>query len=157
MHVAHADEEASAQQEALGIVGVKPLLRRVLPNQCAGGLVGNRCSIISPQRRIEIDMLEFSGIEFRNVEQPPSVALKLVQLDEAGRPMFGPNRECCSLPTCCITSRPGRARQFSSVTYVTLDMLECALPSSKKTPQYGQARPLSHERPCAICWPAARR
>ena len=42
--------------------------------------------------RIEIDMIEFSGIEFRHVDNRV-MGLKLVQLGLSGAAMFGPNRE----------------------------------------------------------------
>ena len=62
MHV-HADEEASAQQEALGIVGVNlcygAFFLSHVPEELVESLLDNLTT-----RRIEIDMLELSGIEF---------------------------------------------------------------------------------------------
>ena len=42
--------------------------------------------------RIEIDMVEFSGIEFRHVDNRV-MSLKLVQLGLSGAAMFGPSGE----------------------------------------------------------------
>src|SRR5439155_991990 len=91
MHVLLLDEEASAQQEALGIVGVNlcygAFFLSHVPEELVESLLDNLTT-----RRIEIDMLEFSGIEFRNVDNR-IMALKLVQLGLSGAAMFGPNRE----------------------------------------------------------------
>jgi len=59
-------------------VGVKPLLRRIFPKSRAEELVESLLDNLTT-RRLEIDMLEFSGIEFRNVDNRV-MALKLVQI-----------------------------------------------------------------------------
>ena len=91
MHVRMLDEEASAQQEALGMVGVNlcygAFFLSHVPEELVESLLDNLTT-----RRIEIDMLEFSGIEFRNVDNR-IMALKLVQVGLSGAAMFGPNRE----------------------------------------------------------------
>src|SRR5437879_9610303 len=85
------DEEASAQQEALGIVGVNlcygAFFLSHVPEELVESLLDNLTT-----RRIEIDMLELRGIEFRNVDNR-IMALKLVQLGISGAAMFDPNRE----------------------------------------------------------------
>ena len=48
IHVRMLDAEASLQQEALGIVGVNLLLRRVFSASRAGASSSNRCSTSSP-------------------------------------------------------------------------------------------------------------
>src|SRR5206468_2431707 len=91
MHVRMLDEEASGQQEALGIVGVNlcygAFFLSHVPEELVESLLDNLTT-----RRLEIDMLEFSGIEFRNVDNRV-MALKLVQIGLSGAAMFGPNRE----------------------------------------------------------------
>jgi hypothetical protein len=85
-------------------------------------------------RRIEIDMLEFSGIEFRNVDNR-LMALRLVQLGLSGAAMFGPNREVLQ-PSDVLHKKAVLVERgsFRPVTYVNIDMLECALAKFKEDP-----------------------
>jgi hypothetical protein len=85
-------------------------------------------------RRLEIDMLEFSGIEFRNVDNR-IMALKLVQLGLSGAAMFGPNREVLQ-PSDMLHNKAVLVERgsFRPVTHVNLDMLECALAKFKEDP-----------------------
>src|SRR4029434_10475377 len=78
-------------------------------------------------RRIEIDMLEFSGIEFRNVDNR-IMALKLVQVGLSGAAMFGPNREVLQ-PSDMLHNKAVLVERgsFRPVTYVNLDMFQSAL------------------------------
>src|SRR5205823_5095593 len=127
------DEEASAQQEALGIVGVNlcygAFFLSHVPEELVESLLDNLTT-----RRIEIDMLEFSGIEFRNVDNR-IMALKLVQLGLSGAAMFGPNREVLQ-PSDMLHNKAVLVERgsFRPVTYVNLDMLECALAKFKEDP-----------------------
>jgi hypothetical protein len=133
MHVRMLDEQASAQQEALGIVGVNlcygAFFLNHLPEELVESLLDNLTA-----RRIEIDMLEFSGIEFRNVDNR-IMALKLVQLQLSGAAMFGPNREVLQ-PSDALHNKAVLVERgsFRPVTYVNLDMLECALAKFKEDP-----------------------
>jgi len=133
MHLRMLDEEASAQQEALGIVGVNlcygAFFLSHVPEELVESLLDNLTT-----RRIEIDMLEFSGIEFRNVDNR-IMALKLVQLGLSGAAMFGPNREVLQ-PSDMLHSKAVLVERgsFRPVTYVNLDMLECALAKFKEDP-----------------------
>src|SRR4029077_4945825 len=94
-------------------------------------------------RRLEIDMLEFSGIEFRNVDNRIT-ALKLVQVGLSGAAMFGPNREVLQpsdmLQNKAVLVEPG---SFRPVTHVTLDMLDCAKAKFKEAPGLGNKPILS--------------
>src|SRR5713226_9076166 len=91
MHVRMQDAEASLQQEALGIVGVNlcygAFFHHHEPDQLVESLLDKLTT-----GRIEIDMIEFAGIEFRYVDNR-LMALKLVQLGLSGVAMFGPDRE----------------------------------------------------------------
>jgi hypothetical protein len=133
MHVRMLDEEASAQQEALGIVGVNlcygAFFLSHVPEELLESLLDNLTA-----RRIEIDMLEFSGIEFRSVDNR-IMALKLVQLRLSGAAMFGPNREVLQ-PSDALHNKAVLVERgsFRPVTYVNLDMLECALAEFKEDP-----------------------
>src|SRR5437867_11243675 len=119
MHVRMLDEEASAQQEALGIVGVNlcdgAFFLSHVPEELVESLLDNLTT-----RRIEIDMLEFSGIEFRNVDRR-IMALKLVQLGLSGAAMFGPNREVLQ-PSDMLNSKAVLVERcsFRQVSHVSL-------------------------------------
>src|SRR5438045_3184877 len=133
MHVRMLDEEASAQQEALGIVGVNlcygAFFLSHVPEELVESLLDNLTT-----RRLEIDMLELSGIEFRNVDNR-IMALKLVQLGLSGAAMFGPNREVLQ-PSDMLHNKAVLVERgsFRPVTYVNIDMLECALAKFKQEP-----------------------
>ena len=72
------EQENGLQQEALGIVGVNLLYAAFFlhhkPHLMLESLLDNLTTA-----RIEIDMIEFSGIEFRHVDNRV-MSLKLVQL-----------------------------------------------------------------------------
>jgi len=78
LHVRMLDDENSLQQEALGIVGVNLLYAACFlhhkPEMMLESLLDNLTT-----KRIEIDMIEFSGIEFRHVDNRV-MSLRLVQL-----------------------------------------------------------------------------
>ncbi len=133
MHVRMLDEEASAQQEALGMVGVNlcygAFFLSHVPEELVESLLDNLTT-----RRIEIDMLEFSGIEFRNVDNR-IMALKLVQVGLSGAAMFGPNREVLQ-PSDMLHNKAVLVERgsFRPVTYVNLDMFQSALVKFKQDP-----------------------
>ena len=133
MHVRMLDEEASAATRGARNRGRQPLLRRVLPHHVPEQLVESLLDNLTT-RRIEIDMIEFSGIEFRNVDNR-MMALKLVQLGLSGAAMFGPNREVLQ-PSDMLDNKAVLVERgsFRPVTYVNLDMLECALAKFKEDP-----------------------
>jgi len=87
--------------------------------------------------RIEIDMIEFSGIEFRNVDNR-LMALQLVQLGLSGAAMFGANREVIQ-PSEVLYKKAVLVERgsFRPTTNVNLDMLECALAKFKADPAVG--------------------
>jgi hypothetical protein len=133
MHIRMLDEEASGQQEALGIVGVNlcygAFFLSHVPEELIESLLDNLTT-----RRLEIDMLEFSGIEFRNVDNR-IMALKLVQIGLSGAAMFGPDREVLQ-PSDVLHNKAVLVERgsFRPVTYVNLDMFQCALMKFKKDP-----------------------
>lgn len=133
MHVRMLDEEASAQQEALGIVGVNLCYGAFFLNHVPEELVESLLDNLTT-RRLEIDMLEFSGIEFRNVDNRIT-ALKLVQLGLSGAAMFGPNREVLQ-PSDMLHNKAVLVERgsFRPVTYVNLDMFQSALVKFKQEP-----------------------
>jgi len=84
--------------------------------------------------RVEIDMFELSGIEFRNVDNR-IMALKLVQLGLSGAAMFGANREVLQ-PSDVLHNKAVLVERgsFRPPTHVNLDMLNCALAKFKEDP-----------------------
>jgi hypothetical protein len=82
--------------------------------------------------RLEIDLFELSGIEFRNVDNR-IMALKLVQLGLSGAAMFGPEREVLQ-PSDVLHNKAVLVERgsFRPPTHVNLNMLECALAKFKE-------------------------
>lgn len=89
LHVRMLDKENQAQQEALGIVGVNLIYGAFFlfnnPVKLLASLLDNLST-----NRIEIDMAEFSGIEFRHVDNR-LISLNLVELGLSESAMFGPD------------------------------------------------------------------
>ena len=125
IHVRMLDQENSLQQEALGIVGVNLLYGAFFlhhaPQQLLESLLDNLTTA-----RIEIDMIAFSGIEFRRVDNRV-MSLKLVQLGLSGAAMFGPDGEVLQ-PTEVLRKRPVLVERgsFRPVTKVNIDMIRSA-------------------------------
>ena len=133
MHLRMLDAEASLQQEALGIVGVNlcygAFFLSHMPEQLIESLLDKLTT-----GRVEIDLLEFTGIEFRNVDNR-IMALKLVQLGLSGAAMFGPNREVLQ-PSDELHNKAVLVERgsFRPTTHVNLNMLNCALEKFKQDP-----------------------
>ncbi len=86
IHVRMLDSETTLQQEALGIVGVNLLYGAFFLFSDPDALVESLLDGLGTAR-IEIDMIEFSGIEFRHVDNRV-MSLRLVQLGLSGAAMF---------------------------------------------------------------------
>jgi hypothetical protein len=125
MHVRMLDAEASLQQEALGIVGVNLCYGAFFLSHVPEELIESLLDKLTTGR-VEIDLFELSGIEFRNVDNR-IMALKLVQLGLSGAAMFGANREVLQ-PSDVLHNKA------VLVELVNLDMLECALARFKEDP-----------------------
>jgi hypothetical protein len=125
IHVRMLDNENDLQQETLGIVGVNLLYGAFFlyhkPQLLLESLLDNLNT-----SRIEIDMIEFSGIEFRHVDNRV-MSLKLVQLGLSGAAMFGPTGEVLQ-PSEVLRKRPILVERgsFRPVTKVNMDMMRCA-------------------------------
>src|SRR5438874_12052043 len=133
MHVRMLDSEASLQQEALGIVGVNLCYGAYFLSHVPEELIESLLDKLTTGR-VEIDLFELSGIEFRNVDNR-IMALKLVQLGLRGAAMFGANREVLLLSDVLHNKAVLVERgSFRPVTHVNLDMLECALAKFKEGP-----------------------
>lgn len=125
IHVRMLDSENSLQQEALGIVGVNLLYAACFlhhePERMLESLLDNLST-----NRIEIDMVEFSGIEFRHVDNRV-MSLRLVQLGLSGGAMFGPAGNVLQ-PADQFYKHPVLVERgsFRPVTRVNIDMLHSA-------------------------------
>lgn len=125
LHVRMLDDEASLQQEALGIVGVNLLHAAFFERYEPDRLVESLLDRLSTGR-IEIDVISFRGIEFRHVDNR-LMALRLVQLGLSGVAMFGPDGDVLQ-PSEVLRKRPVLVERgsFRPPTVVNLDMLRCA-------------------------------
>ena len=125
IHVRLLDTEAALQQEALGIVGVNLLYAAFFLHHEAEQLVESLLDKLTTGR-IEIDMIECSGIEFRMVDNR-LMSLKLVQLGLTGAAMFGANGEVLQ-PSEAFHKKAVLVERgsFRPVTHVNLDMVRSA-------------------------------
>ena len=125
IHVRMLDPENALQQEALGIVGVNLLYGAFFlyhePDQLIESLLDNLTT-----RRIEIDMIEFSGIAFRHVDNRV-MSLRLVQLGMSNAAMFAADGEVLQ-PSEVLYKKPILVERgsFRPVTHVNMDMLRAA-------------------------------
>ncbi len=125
LHVRMLDAEASLQQEALGVVGVNLLYGAFFHHHEPEVLLETLLDRLTTGR-IEIDMIECSGIEFRMVDNR-LMSLKLVQLGLSGVAMFGADRQVLQ-PSEVLRKKAILVERgsFRPPTVVNIDMLECA-------------------------------
>src|SRR3954466_11215113 len=125
LHVRMLDPEAAMQQEALGIVGVNLLYAAFFEHHEPERLVESLLDRLTTGR-IEIDMIELKGIEFRAVDNR-LMALKLVQVGLSGAAMFGPDRQVLQ-PSEVLRKKAILVERgsFRPPTVVNIDMLEAA-------------------------------
>jgi hypothetical protein len=125
LHVRMLDNDNAAQQEALGIVGVNLLYGAFFLNHEPDQLIESLLDNLST-RRIEIDMIEFSGIAFRHVDNRV-MSLRLVQLGLSNAAMFSADGEVLQ-PAEVLYKKPILVQRgsFRPVTHVNIDMLQAA-------------------------------
>jgi hypothetical protein len=133
LHVRMLDTEAGLQQEALGVVGVNLLHAAFFQHHEPELIVESLLDRLTTGR-IEIDMIELKGIEFRSVDNR-LMALKLVQVGLSGAAMFGPNREVLQ-PSEVLRKKAILVERgsFRPPTVVNIDMLESALAKFESDP-----------------------
>ncbi len=125
IHVRMLDLENAHQQEVLGVVGVNLVYAAFFldhrPHLIPESLLDNLTTA-----RLEIDMIEFSGVAFRHVDNRV-MSLKLVQLGLSGAAMFGPTGGVLQ-PAEILHRRPILVERgsFRPVTKVNIDMIRCA-------------------------------
>jgi len=125
IHVRMLDAEAALQQEALGVVGVNLLHGAFFSYHQPDTLVESLLDRLSTGR-IEIDMIQFKGIEFRSIDNR-LMALKLVQVGLSGAAMFGPDGQVLQ-PSEALRKKAILVERgsFRPPTVVNIDMLESA-------------------------------
>src|SRR5688572_24562419 len=125
LHVRMLDTENALQQEALGIVGVNLLYGAFFLNHEPEKLVESLLDNLNT-RRIEIDMIEFSGIAFRHVDNRV-MSLRLVQLGLSNAAMFSAAGEVLQ-PSEVLYKKAILVERgsFRPVTHVNVDMLRSA-------------------------------
>jgi len=125
IHVRMLDQENVSQYEALGIIGVN-LIHSALFHYETPDIVLESLADNLTKNRLEVDMIKFSGPQFQTVDHR-LMSLKLVQQDLSDAAMFGPDGEVLQ-PSEVLYKKPVLVERgsFRPVTYVNLDMLECA-------------------------------
>ncbi len=136
IHVRMLDTENAAQQEALGIVGVNLLYGAFFLNHEPEKLVESLLDNLST-RRIEIDMIEFSGIAFRHVDNRV-MSLRLVQLGLSNAAMFSASGEVLQ-PSEVLYKKPILVQRgsFRPLTHVNVDILRSAQEKFSREPDVG--------------------
>jgi hypothetical protein len=126
IHVRMLDADNALQQEALGVVGVNLLYGAFFGHHESEQLVESLLDNLSVQR-LEIDMIDFSGIAFRQVDNRV-MSLKLVHLGLSNAAMFAADGTTLQ-PSEVLYKRPILVERgsFRPVTFVNIDMLRCAL------------------------------
>jgi hypothetical protein len=139
IHVRMLDRENDLQQETLGIVGVNLLYAAFFLHHKPELILESLLDNLTTQR-IEIDMIEFSGIEFRHVDNRV-MSLKLVQLGLSGAAMFGPTGEVLQ-PSEILRKRPILVERgsFRPVTKVNIDMIKSAYERFSSEPEVEPGR-----------------
>ncbi|MCD0458084.1 TonB-dependent receptor [Roseiconus lacunae] len=133
LHVKMLDDEAALQQEALGIVGVNLIHGAFALHHEPELLVASLLDELSTSR-IEIDMIEFSGIAFRHVDNR-LMSLRLVELGLSGAAMFAADGTVLQ-PSEYFYRKAILVERgsFRPVCNVNLDMLRCANEKFSKLP-----------------------
>ncbi len=128
IHVRMLDNENALQQEALGIVGVNLIYGAMYLANEPDKLLRSLLDGLSIER-LEIDMVDFSGAAFSNVDNR-IMSLQLVQLGLSGAAMFASDGTVLQpsehLRKKSVLVERGR---FRPVTHVNIDMLDAALES----------------------------
>ncbi|WP_435008233.1 TonB-dependent receptor [Tundrisphaera lichenicola] len=125
LHVRMLDKDNVSQQQALGIIGVNLIHGAMFHFEDPDELMHSLLDDLSAER-IEVDMIKFSGPEFRDVD-PRLMSLKLVQLELSDAAMFSATGEVLQ-PSEVLYKKPILVERgsFRPVTHVNVDMLQCA-------------------------------
>lgn len=130
IHFRLLDVAAVLQQEAIGILGVNLLHGAFNLHHEPDQLVESLHDELGPTR-VEVDMIEFSGIGFRAIDNR-LMSLNLVQKGLSRAAMFGPDRKVL-LPSEVFYKRPVLVERgsFRPFTNVNQDILRAATDTFK--------------------------
>ncbi len=133
IHVRMLDSEASAQQEALGIVGVNLAYGAFYHHKEPEALLKSLLDCLSVGR-IEIDMVEFTGAAFKGVDNR-LMSLKLIQLKLSPAAIFGPTGDVLQ-PSAVFYKKAILVERgaFHPVTRVHQNILDCAAEKFRAQP-----------------------
>ncbi len=125
IHVRMLDSDNALQQEALGVVGVNLLFAAFYLLHDSDRLIESLLDELSVAR-IEIDMIEFSGAAFRQIDNR-IMSMKLVHLGLSDAAMFAADGTVLQ-PSEVLHKRPILVERgsFLPVTHVNVDLLRCA-------------------------------
>jgi len=125
IHVEMLDPVTVGQQEALGVVGVNLIYGAFYYLDDPGHLIGTLMDGLN-RRRIEVDMIKFSGPAFAAVDNR-LMSLQLVEQGLTDAAMFTADREVVE-PAEVLYKKPVLIERgsFRPVTNVTLDLLDRA-------------------------------
>ena len=134
LHMRMLDKENPLQQETLGILGVNLLYAAFFLHHTPHLMLESLLDNLTTDRQ-EIDMIDFSGVEFRRVDNRV-MSLKLVQLGLSGAAMFGPKGEVLQ-PAEVLRKHPILVERgsFRPVTKVNIDMIESAKKQFQQEPE----------------------
>lgn len=125
IHLRLLDDDSLQQQEALGIVGVNLVHGAAALHQDPEALVASLLDNLN-RRRIEVDMIEFTGPDFDTVDNR-LMSLRLVQHGLTEAAMFTAAGEVIQ-PADALYKKSILVERgsFKPVTNTTVDMLRCA-------------------------------
>lgn len=140
IHVRMLDAENIAQQEALGIIGVNLIYGAFRLHSEPEKLIGSLLDDLTP-KRIEVDMIRFSGPDFAGVDNR-LMSLQLVAQGLGRAAMFRADGEVVQ-PAEELYKRAVLIERgtFRPVTHVTFEMLRCA---------HEDFAPREKEAPCGV-------
>lgn len=124
LHVRMLDKNNLSQQDALGVVGVNLIHGACFLSGEPDSLLKSLLDSLST-KRIEIDMAEFSGPAFADLDNRV-VSLRLVQLGLSNAALFAPDGTVLQ-PSEYLYKKPVLVERgsFRPVTKVNIDMLRC--------------------------------
>ncbi|MEM8549698.1 MAG: TonB-dependent receptor [Verrucomicrobiota bacterium] len=125
VHVRMLDKTALSQQEALGIFGVNFIWAALIYYSCLEEFIPSLLDHLD-NTRIEVDMLEFKGVDFADVENRV-VSLQLVEHGLTNAVMFGPEGDILQ-PSEALYKKSLLVERgsFRPITHVNIDMLSSA-------------------------------
>ena len=125
IHVRMWDKTGQAQQDALGIIGVNFIYAACILNKKPDEFIPSLADNLGVER-IEVDMLEFNGPDFPQVDNR-AMSFKLMQYGLTNAVMFGADKTVLQ-PSEAFHRKPLLVERgsFRPITNLNIDMLECA-------------------------------